>query len=161
MKKPPSRVRFLAPLLALGLASQAHAASLLVNVNATDLGGTYRYDFTLSNTGSTNIVFVDIGGTAVGEQLIADSLTTPAEFVGSYDSGLGKVSFLEGSSTFSAGNSFNGFSFETAMAPGAAFSSIGALDEFGGTVSVTVIPEAGVSLLGLASLAAFAAKRRR
>ncbi len=165
MKPNPQRSnlvrRLLAPVFALGLLSQAHAASLLINVATTNLGSTYQYDFTISNTGSTDIPIVSIGDAPIGEPLIGSTLTTPAGFAGSYDGGLGKIDFLGNTQSFTAGSTFSGFSFQSAAAPGTAFTSFSAFDNNGTPATVTVVPEASASILAMAGLVALAAKRRR
>jgi MYXO-CTERM domain-containing protein len=161
MKNLPCRLLLLTPLLALGRGAQAHAASLFANVAVTDQSGSYRYEFTFSNTGATDIPMVEIGGVPLNDLRIASSLTTPPEFLGTYDSGAGKIGFAQGASSFTAGNAFNGFRFESAAPPGTAFTSISAFDVNGDTVAVTVIPEAAAAGLAIAGLAALAAKRRR
>jgi hypothetical protein len=74
---------------------------------------------------------VSIVDAPLGDPLIDPSLTAPAGFLGSYDSGLGIIDFIEFTEFFAAGMSIGGFSFETLAGPIGAFSMFEAFTTLG------------------------------
>lgn len=152
-------------LLAL-LAAPAASAQLSVDATVEPLGGSYRYDFTVTNPGPDEYVLVSFYSAPVGDALITSTLTAPGGFLALYDDGLGIVDFLEDTSYFTAGSTAGFFSFESLSGPGSFFDVFVALDlggnPFTGPVNVTVVPEAGTLAAGagLALLAGAAVRRR-
>ncbi len=153
----------LGPLLILGSLIPASAATMSVNVAFTDIGsGNFRYDLTVSNTGSDDIPILSINDAPANDPLIASTLTAPPGFFKNYDP-LGVIDFGEDTATFTAGSTFPGFSFESSADPGTAFTDFTAFTNAGESVVVTttLVPEPSSSLLALAGLLAGCARRRR
>jgi hypothetical protein len=154
----------LTPLLALALAVSAGAATMTVTVTSSLLGtGNYLYNLTFQNTAADDIPLATIGDAPFGDPEITLSLTAPAGFAANYDDTLGLIDFAEDSSTFVAGVTYSGFSFESMAAPGTAFTSFSGFDNNGGTVDFTVnqVPEPAALLLVTAGLLAGIPRRRR
>jgi hypothetical protein len=131
-------------LIVVGLLAHASAVhgSILVRGTVTPLGGSFLYVFEVENTGPDDYVIVSLDA-PVADPLIGPTLTAPAGFVASYDSGLGIVDFLEGADLFAAGTIHGGFSFESLAGPGAEFGTFEALTASGasasGDVELTVL----------------------
>jgi hypothetical protein len=157
-------------LSAVGLAFLLASASplragVLVFGTITPEVGSFHYELSVENTGPEDITLVTLDA-PVGDPLIAPSLTTPVDFIGSYDGGLGLLDFIEDTDFFAAGTTTPGFSFDTMAGPGDAFTTFNALgtlgDTFSGPVTYTVVPEprrvafgGGLALLALAFLRHF------
>lgn len=150
------RLRFLVLLGLLLLADRVALGSLVVSANVTPLSGSYRYEFTITNTLLTSpdddVVVISIVDAPMGDPLIGPSLETPPGFLALYDSGLGIVDFLEDTSNFAAGTTTSGFRFESLAAPGSGFFStfeaftVGG-DFLTGNVQTQVVPEPGSCLV--------------
>lgn len=159
-----SPARALALLALLG--APAVSAQLSVDAIVEPLGGSFRYDFTVTNPGPDDYLLVTINNAPTGDALILSTLTAPTGFLALYDGGLGLVDFLEDASFFAAGTSAGFFSFESLSGPDSFFDVFVSLnlngDPFTGPVNITVVPEAGTVAAGagLALLAAVAVRRR-
>ena len=167
LMKPPQHSRhrpvFGALLIALVLAVTTARAALMVDLTTSPLGGgIYQYTFTIANTGPDDVAIVSIVDAPLADPLIDPTLTWPVGFLASYDGGLGFVDFLEGTSLFSVGTSFSGFSFQSEAVPGFYFTEFTALtvngEQLSGSVNQTItVPESGgtavFALLGLLALA--------
>lgn len=150
-------------LVVLGSMTPASAATMAVNVSFTDIGsGIFRYDLIISNTGLTDIPLLSINDAPANEALIGSSLTIPAGFVGNYDP-MGIIDFTEDTTTFIAGNTFPGFSFQSTATPGSAFTNFSGFDNDGAPVAVTVtqVPEPSSAFLVMVGLLAGCNTRRR
>jgi hypothetical protein len=150
-------------VLLVGMATTAGAA-LMVNLASTPVGGgVFQYDVSISNTGPKDVVVVTIGDAPVGDPLIGPSLTVPVGFFPSYDSGLGKIDFLEDTELFGVGTTHGGFAFQSSASPPANFTAFEALDLDGGFISgsITVVPEPTGIVLALSGLAVVAMLRGR
>jgi hypothetical protein len=154
-------------LLILGFTVRGVAADLDLSLLYTDLGGgIFQYELTVNNQGTEDVSIVSITDAPVGDLLITSSLTAPTGFVGSYDSGLGFIDFLEDTDLFAAGTTHGGFTFQSGFAPGAYFTSFEALTSGGDPMvgGVTIIPEpSGLMLfaIGLAGLIAWRGSREK
>lgn len=144
------------------LASSVPAqAALILDATITGPSPHFHYEYSVENTGPEEIVIVSIVGVPLGDPDIGPSLTAPAGFLASYDSGLGIVDFLADAGLFAAGTTVSGFSFDSFAPPGAVtFTALGSLGEtFAGATEGPVgaaIPEpvSGLLLgLGLGLLA--------
>lgn len=150
-------------MCALALLTPVGAATMSVDVVFTDLGsGIFRYNLVVSNTGAEDIPLLTINDAPANDSLIGSSLDAPAEFFKNYDPA-GFIDFGEDTATFTAGDTFSGFSFESSAAPGTAFTDFFALTNAGESVVVTssLIPEPTSSLLALVGLFAGCVIRRR
>ena len=135
---------------------------MMVDIFFTDVGaGFYKYDLTITNTGSDNIVLLTIEDAPSNDLRIASSLTAPAGFAASYDAT--SIDFLENTQSFTAGSVRTGFSFESAAAPGSAFNVFSGLTSEGVPVTVTstLVPEPASALLGALGLMTLVSRRRR
>jgi uncharacterized repeat protein (TIGR01451 family) len=77
------------------LACPGLEATLFVDATVTPTGGTFRYEFTIQNTGPDDYVLVSLVDGPLDDPLIPLSLTAPNGFLANYDPGLGTVDFLE------------------------------------------------------------------
>lgn len=146
------RFRFLGCIGILLLTARAALGSLLVSATVTPLGGSFRYEFSITNTmlnsPGEDVVIVSLTDAPPGDSLIEPSLATPPGFIGLYDSGLGIVDFVEDTTNFAAGTTMGGFFFESQSSPGpGVFSAFSALtvdgDTILGDVKIRVVPEPG------------------
>jgi hypothetical protein len=151
-----------AVLIALLAVSRSPAAVVDFELVITPLGGSFQYDATIRNNSPLDLTLVSIVDAPPGDPLIDPSLTTPAGFIGLYDSGLGIVDFLEVTSTFPVGVTVSGFQFISSSLPPAFFTTFEALDINGDSISgsITIVnaPPNGTvddsgSTLALAALA--------
>jgi hypothetical protein len=113
--EPRRRTSLAMALAGLLSAGHAHAVPVITAV-VTDLGGSFRYDYTIDNrAGGEDIALVDINVPAFDATLT--HLFAPAGFAAVYTDFLGKVTFLPQagvSDLFAAGQSLRGFGFESA-----------------------------------------------
>lgn len=162
-------------LFSMGLlllcASQARAALIVQSTVTPAGGGLFHYEFSVTNNTIDDVVFVSIDAVP-GDLNIGASLVTPVGFLGSYDSGLGLVDFLEFTDLFAIGTTRSGFSFDSAFGPGAGrfdtftalTSNLSALD--GPIDTVVVVPgvpeptTAALLALGVFGLAGSRTARR-
>lgn len=146
---------------AAGLAT-AHAQSLVVQSNVTFNGSTYHYDYTVNNQTATDISSVTLAGLPTDASAV-QNLTAPATFVAFFDSGLGLLSFQEGSAAFVAGSSVSGFGFDSAFsfsAPTYTAVDVNGM-ELSGT-SVSAVPEPSTyALIGALVALGFVVYRKR
>lgn len=157
----------MAALLFTGLAQ----AAPIVTPTVTDLGGSFRYDYTIDNTaGLEDIVLVNILVAPLDPTLT--NLFAPMGFQTVHDDNLGIVTFLPDLGvfdTFAAGTSLSGFRFESALPPGAStFEALTISGELltGMTIATSatsptppLIPEPGTAGLLLASLGLLLTRR--
>lgn len=106
----------------------------IVTATVTDLSGSFQYDFTIENPGPDDIGIVSISNAPLGDLLIDATLTSPAGFLASYDSGLGIVDFLEDTVSFFAGTTVSGFSFQSLSGSSRNFSTFEAFTVAGDLV---------------------------
>ncbi len=150
-------------LLALGaLAFGSARAQVSVQANVTNNGPAYHYEYTVNNQTGTDLSSVTLAGLPAGESTV-QNLAAPATFVAFFDSGLGLLTFQEGSGSFTAGGMFSGFSFDSLFAPGAV--SFSAIDVNGSEltgVSVSAVPEPSTyALIGAIAALGFVVYRKR
>lgn len=157
----PTRILALCALAALALTS-ASAQSVMVQSNVTSNGPLYHYEYTIANQTAFDLSSVTLSGLPAGADTV-QNLTAPANFVAFFDTGLGLLSFQEGSSSFTAGGSFSGFGFDSFFAPGvAAFSAIDVNGTETTGASVSAVPEPSTyALIGALMAFAFVAYRKR
>ncbi|MHC1769639.1 MAG: hypothetical protein AB9869_36050 [Verrucomicrobiia bacterium] len=179
-KPTPKRIVVGSLCLAAWLSTQtAFAVPLMtVDMTATTLspGPGFQYEFSVSNIGAENVVVVDILNAPAADPLIAASLQTPVGFLGVYDGGVLRVTFLGDTQLFDAGATYSGFRFQSLASPGQSFTEFEAFNELleisRGNVNLIQngsgapgVPDSGgtlaLSALGLMTLvcAARAAKR--
>ena len=123
------------------LAQTAHAA--LIVQSAVSGGGPFHYEFSVANSGPTDVVLMSLNAPTL-DPLIAGSLVTPSGFSASYDSILGIVDFFEDTALFAIGTTFSGFGFDSNAGPVSSFFDIFTeLDVTGQTLTgrVNRIPE--------------------
>ena len=158
----PRGVLLLVTALGVILTQAAHAG-LIVHVHSSPLpGGLFEYEFSVSNQTPDPLAIVSLLDAPTGDAVLAASLTGPMGFLTNYDSGLGIVDFLEGTSTFGSGSTIHGFSFQSGAAPGTAFQFIEALNVRGDHIPATVtVPDGGdPSWAAVAGLVLFACWRK-
>jgi len=151
----------LVALAALAVPSAVTAAGLSLNGTVTPPRGSLLYQLSVFNSGAEDYILVSIVDAPVADPLIGPGLTTPAGFLGSYDSGLGIIDFLADLEIFAAGTEKGVFSFESLSTPGGFFTQVEAYtDQLGlvsGDISWTLIPgtsvpEPGGGLLSILAL---------
>lgn len=118
--------------------------AVMVHGTATPIPGAFHYELVVSNTGPEDIVLVSLVDAPLDDPLIDPTLTTPPDFLGLYDSGLGIVDFLEDTDFFGAGTETSGFSFHSLAGPDAFFTSFEAFsteaDFISGDVEIRLLP---------------------
>jgi len=140
-------------------------ADVIVDATVSPILGGFHFEYSITNNELVDLAIVSIAGPA-GDPLIGSTLTAPAGFLASYDSGLGFIDFLEAASSFLAGTTTSGFGFDSASPP--APTTFTALTIFGAELAGTThapggapIPEpATVTLLlvGIGALGGFKAR---
>lgn len=153
----------LGSLFTLGLLAPVGAATMSVDITFTALGsGFFRYDLVVTNTGLEDIVLLNIEDVPAIDTRIELTQMAPAGFFINYDP-VGFIDIGEETATFTAGNTFSGFSFESSAMPGSAFTNFSALTSGGESVVVTttLVPEPTSSLLAIIGLFAGCTFRRR
>ncbi len=138
----------------------------------TFANGLYRYNYSISNTTSSDLFDVDIHVLA-GPGVITSTFTPtvggdPLAFVSAYDSALGLVSFLENDSNFSS-VPLSGFGFFSAFGPRASTFDANFTPDGGLTITTSSgstlapVPEPGsIALIGaLGTITACAMRRRK
>ena len=152
--------------VAIGLLlTQAAQAQVTVTPTVTQNGSLFHYDYRIMNGVTDDLSIITLEGLPMQNDAVKN-LMVPNGFVGSFDSGLGLLSFLEGTQAFSVNTTFSGFGFDSLFGP--VDGTFSALDingtEFrGNTLIAAAVPEPGtVSLLcGVVTGAVFALRRRR
>lgn len=141
------------------------AAELAVGLFYTDLGeGVFRYDVSIENSGLEAIAIVSLTEAPLNDPFIGSTLATPAGFLGSYDSNLGIIDFLEGTSLFAPGTTTDGFSFESTASPfDNFFQNFEAFTINGGMMAgnIQVVPEPSGALLLVLGLALWLQRRKQ
>ena len=136
------------------LSSEANQVTL--DAVVTRLPDGIRYDLTVNNSTLEDLVLLSLLDGPLGDDRIGLTLSVPAGFLGSYDSGLGIVDFLGDSEVFGAGTVLTGFRFETSPTSVLGFGSFEALSVQGtihrGAVNITAVPESGPGLATLVLL---------
>jgi hypothetical protein len=166
MNRPQTCVLAFAALVAVLPTSILHGAVVVVGT-VTPLGGSYRYEASVENTDAVNYLFVSLMDAPPGDPLINPSLTAPAGFLASYDSGWGIVDLLADADEFAAGTTVGMFSFESLTPPSQGFAVVQTLDTNlqpgSGTARWTVIPEPATvgTAVALGLLAGVLTLRRR
>ena len=142
-------------------------AQVVITPTVTQTGALYSYSYSITNLAATDLAFVNLDGLPM-DPSTATNLMAPAGYQTVFSDGI--VTFLPGldnGSTFGAGSTVSGFSFDSAFAPSAVAFDTSDINN-GTTTGTTIgpaaaVPEAStlVSLgIGL-SVLAFAAVRRR
>ncbi|MBI3886360.1 MAG: PEP-CTERM sorting domain-containing protein [Opitutae bacterium] len=135
-------------LLALALLLlPAARAQFTVQSTVTPGAGTFHYDYTISNQTATDVSSVTLEGLPLGASTVLN-LTAPATFVAFFDTGLGLLTFQEGSASFTAGSTVSGFGFDSSFGPGT--SAFSAVDINGGSLSgstLSAVPEPATNAL--------------
>lgn len=152
--------------VAMGLLlTQAAQAQVTVTPTVTQNGSLFHYNYSIINGATDDLSIITLEGLPMQDAAVMN-LMVPDGFVGSFDSGLGLLSFLEGTQAFSVNTTFSGFGYDSLFGP--VDGTFSALDingtEFRGTTLVAAaVPEPGaLSLMcGFATVAAFALRRRR
>ncbi len=137
--------------LTIALAVLAGASPLLADVVVdavvTPLGGSFRYDITITNNELDDLAIVSFADAPGNDPLIGPSLIVPLGYVGSYDGVLQFLDFLSDTAPFLAGGTVGGFRFESLSGPGLFFTQIEALtvngDPVSGIVNTAIVPEPG------------------
>ena len=148
------------------LAAAPAAAELIVDASVTAFGaGIFNWDILITNTGPEDFSLVSIVDAPPGEPLITQTLTAPAGFTASYDSGLGIVDFIESQNLFGAGMTNGGFMFSSVAAPGdGVLQRFEAFDTLGnfvtGAVNQRAVPEASTATLATVGLLVACWRRR-
>jgi hypothetical protein len=136
------------------LSSEANQITL--DAVVTRLPDAVRYDLTVNNQTSEDLVLISLLGGPLGDARIDMTLSAPPGFLTNYDSGLGIVDFLGDSEVFGAGSILTGFSFETSPTTMLGFGFFEALSVQGtmhrGSVNITAVPESGPGLATLVLL---------
>ncbi len=155
-------------LLICGTVGIAHA-QVLVTPIVTKTAGLYHYNYSISNTSTSDLFDLDIvvpSDAAAGFPVILN-LTAPSGFVATNDSVLGIVSFLEDTGTFGT-TPQNGFAFDSPLSPGrSGFTAnlsppSGGITTFSGATQAPVTPEPGsVAIIGALAASGFCAVRRK
>ena len=139
----------------------AARAQFVVNETITSVGSLFQYNYTVANKTPNDVLILTLGNIPTGPNAV-QNLAFPTGFQGAYDSGLNLVSFLPdlgSSSTFAAGTTLSGFSFQSPFAPiGTTFSTF---DANGNSVSGSAVPEPGVISLAVGLALSGAGLRRR
>jgi hypothetical protein len=133
---------------ALCVAGAAHA-QVIVSDLVTQSGGLYQYDYTVTNTSSSDVFDIDI--TAPADPTAVQNPTAPAGYGISFDSTLGLVSLLEDTDPifnpqFFGATPVSGFEYDSPFAPTAATFTAYSTDAFGNIIvlaSGSVVPEPG------------------
>jgi hypothetical protein len=148
LRARPARLAVVALGFLLGTLS-SHA-QLTLDAVVTLRPDAVRYDLTVHNATSEDLVLISLLDGPLGDARIGMTLSVPAGFLDNYDPGLGIVDFLGDSEVFGAGTTLTGFSFETSATAGPGFESFEALSLqgtlFRGDLNVTVVPESGTVL---------------
>ena len=171
----PRPRRLAAPLALAGafgilLSAGSARAQVLVTPTATFTGSAFHYSYVFTNLSSTDLPIIDFNGLPL-DPTAATNLMAPTGYQISFDPGVGIISFLPGlanGTSFGAGSTVSGFSFDSAFAPAAvSFDVTGDPTTSAGTTlgpAGAPVPEAStlVSLgAGLSVLALIAVRRRR
>lgn len=128
--------------LLTGLLTTSHASLLVRGTVSPTGGGAYHYAFEVVNPGPDDFLAVSLVDAPLGDPLIAASLVAPADYLASYDAGLGIVDFLEFTNLFGASGVAGLFAFDSLAEPGTAFGAFEALkldplgDLYPGTVDL-------------------------
>ena len=98
-------------VLMAGLSGRSASAQLLVSPTITSLSnGLYHYNYTITNNTGQDIYLIDIN--TAHQANAVTNLLAPTGFQKAFDSGLGLVSFLEDTSSFST-TPLSGFQFDS------------------------------------------------
>jgi hypothetical protein len=95
-------------------------AQLTIGSTVTAQPGTFLYSYEISNQTSTDVAIVTLGGLFPALETV-QNLTAPAGLLAFFDSGLGLLSFVEGTDSFFAGTTSGTFTFQSMYGPGAGF----------------------------------------
>ena len=128
----------------LAMAQAAHAGLIVESAVSALGGGLFHYDFSIENSGPTDVLIVSILNAPLADPDIDASLMTPAGFSANYDPGLGIVDFLEDTALFSVGPKLSGFGFDSAAGPVSSFFDVFTALDLNGhelTGQVAHIPE--------------------
>lgn len=159
-------------LLAFLLLIPTHAAIAVPMLDATVSpigGGAFHYEFSVTNDTVADLFLVTITDAPLGDPLIAATLTAPAGFLASYDSGLGLLDFIADIALFFPPGITSGFAFDSLSSPAANF---GLFDAFSladfpvpisgqvNIVQVAPVAEPGIGTLFAIALAGLTGVRR-
>lgn len=151
-----------------GLSCRSAIAQLLVSPTISTLSnGLYHYNYTITNNTGQDIYLIDIN--TANQANAVTNLVAPVGFQKAFDSGLGLVSFLEDTSSFSS-TPLSGFQFDSIFQGGQVLFAGDYLDGnfnnqvvSGTTRGPVSTPEPGslAILLTLGASGAFYFRRRR
>ncbi len=116
-------------LLLCLLGSAAARAQLTVQPTVSSSSGLFNYSYNVSNQTAFDFSVITLSGLFSAPDAV-QNLTAPSGYLASFDPGLSLLSFLEGNQAFLAGQTINGFSFDSPYAPAAG--SFEAIDVTGG-----------------------------
>jgi hypothetical protein len=136
-----------AAVLGFVLVTPLSQAQITLDAVVTLFPDAVRYDLTVHNPTSEDLVLISLLDGPMGDARIGTSLSAPPGFLGNYDPGLGIVDFLGDTEVFGAGSTLTGFGFETSPMAGLGFGTFEALGIQGtlysGALNITVVPESG------------------
>lgn len=138
----------------------ARADLVTVIPTVTPNGSLYHYDYAITNNAPEDLAIVSIP-VLPGPDTI-QNLSTPAGFLGSFDSGLGFVDFLGDLDVFAQGTTLSGFMFDSPFAPGpSVFQALSVSGtSFVGSTSAPVPEPGSFALMGAAASTGLYALRR-
>jgi hypothetical protein len=126
--------------LSLAPQTQAQVTAPVISYVANETSpGLWAFNFSVSIPGTDDFSIISVTDAPAGDGLIASTLTAPADFAASYDSGLGILDFIEGTQPFMAGSVTDGFTFQTTANPFAFFTTFEALTVNGGFATGSIV----------------------
>ncbi len=156
----PSRLPVIVAVLLAACGSTQAAVTIASNV--TSAGGVFTYSYSVTNSGSMDLAFIDI---PIGQSLVTN-LTAPTGFGIFADSGL--VSFFEDADfftpqTFAPNSTVQFFTYDSLVAPvSVTFSAQDTNgDVFTGTTQSAVPEPSSLLLIAASALPLLATRRRR
>ena len=91
-------------------------AQVTVNPTVTPNGSLFHYDYCINDGTSSDLALVTIG-VAQNDPNAVMNLTVPSGFKSNFDPGFGLVDFIGDTQSFTAGQTFCGFDFDSPIRP--------------------------------------------